>query len=144
MRGSRGCWKKEFAMRMAALLMIPLLFAVPAATEAKKDRLTDEQRLAKALDGMTPGKPRSCIRLRDARDTDAFGDTLIFRVSNREVYKTDGKGCGGRESDAFVTRTFGSELCRGDIVRRADLMSGFETGFCTVGPFTPYTRPKTN
>ena len=131
-------------MRLAALMMIPLLLAVPAATQAKKDRLTDEQRLTKALDGLTPGKPRSCIRLRDAQGPDAYGDTLIFRVSPREVYKTEGKGCGGRESDAFITKTYGSDLCRGDVVRRADLLSGFETGFCTVGAFTPYTRPKAN
>ena len=131
-------------MRLAALMMIPLLLAVPAATQAKKDRLTDEQRLTKVLDGMAPGKPRSCIRLRDAHGPDAYGDTLIFRVSAREVYKTEGKGCGGRESDAFITKTYGSDLCRGDVVRRADLLSGFETGFCTVGAFTPYTRPKAN
>lgn len=131
-------------MRLAAFMMIPLLLAVPAATQAKKDRLTDEQRLTKVLDGMTPGKPRSCIRLRDAQGPDAYGDTLIFRVSRREIYRTEAKGCGGRDGDAFITRTYGSELCRGDILRRADLMAGFETGFCTVGPFTPYTRPKTN
>lgn len=134
-------------MRLAAFMMIPLLLAVPAATPAlgaKKVRLTDEQRLTKLLDGMTPGKPRSCIRLRDAQGPDAYGDTLIFRVSAREVYKTEGKGCGGRDSDAFITKTYGSDLCRGDVVRRADLVSGFETGFCTVGAFTPYTKPKAN
>ena len=33
-------------------------------------------------------------------------------------------------------------LCRGDVITRTDLQSGFESGFCVAGDFTPYRTPK--
>jgi hypothetical protein len=42
--------------------------------------------------------------------------------------------------DALVTRQFGSQMCRGDIARSADLVAGFQTGSCALGEFIPYRR----
>ncbi len=125
-------------MRFALLFTLAVTLAVPTATSAKRDKLTDEARLAKALDGLTPGKPQSCINLRDAQQTEAYGDSVLFSAGRRLTYRTDTKGCGNRGSDTFVTRTIGTQLCRGDVIERVDLISGMQSGFCIAGDFTPY------
>jgi hypothetical protein len=133
---------KEDAMRTLFLITTAALLVLPAASSARRDMLTEDAKLAKRLDGYSPGKSVSCIDLRDAQGTEAIGDALIFQVSHRLFYKSDTRGgCGQRwHGDTFVTRTFGARLCRGDVVSRADLTSGFETGFCIAGDFTPYRR----
>ncbi len=129
-------------MRIALLLTLTAALALPTASSAKRDKLTDEARLAKALNGLTPGKPQSCINLRDAQQTEAYGDSVLFGAGRKLVYRTDAKGCGGSNSDTFITRTFGSQLCRGDVIERADLRSGMRSGFCIAGDFTPYRALK--
>ena len=129
-------------MRIAVLFTLAAALALPATSSAKRDRLTDEARLAQALSGLTPGKPQSCINLRDAQQTEAYGDSMLFTVGRKLIYRTDSKGCGNRGSDTFITRTFGSQLCRGDVIERADLASGMRSGFCIAGDFTPYKAVK--
>jgi hypothetical protein len=127
-------------MRLFLLAATIAGLALPAASSARRDTLTDEQRLAKALDGLTPGKAVSCIDLRDAPATEALGDALLFRASRKLVYKSDtAGGCGDHSiGETFITHTYGSRLCRGDVITTADLHSGFQTGFCIAGDFTPY------
>ncbi len=129
-------------MRRSILIAGVLIAALPAASSARKERLSDEAQLTKALDGLTPGKPVSCIDLRDARGTESIGDSILFRASRRLTYRNDPRG--GCKASAFnetlITRTYGSQLCRGDVVRRADLTSGFETSACILGDFTPYRK----
>ena len=129
-------------MRIALLFTLAAALALPTASSAKRDNLTDEARLAKALDGLTPGKPQSCINLREAQQTEAYGDSVLFTVGRKLVYKTESKGCGNRGSDTFVTRTIGTQLCRGDVIERVDLLSGMRSGFCIAGDFTPYKAVK--
>ena len=129
-------------MRTPILIALVAALTLPAASSAKREMLSDEARLEKALTGLTPGKPVSCIDLRDTQGTEAIGDTLIFRRSRNFIYRNDAPGCGGRFNEAFITRTFDNRLCRGDVVSRADLTSGFESGFCIAGSFTPYRAPK--
>ena len=47
------------------------------------------------------------------------------------------------DDDILVTRTFGSQLCRLDIVRTVDRTGGFQTGFVALGEFVPYRKVKT-
>ncbi len=100
-----------------------------------------EAELADALKGKTPGKPVSCVNLRDIRSTKTIGDrTLIYGVNSRLIYRNDPAG-GCPASGAgrtLVTRTPSNQLCRGDIVRVVDLTAGFDVGSCALGDFTPY------
>ncbi len=129
-------------MRLLVLTASLLLLGLPAASVARHDYANDEARLSKALSGLSPGKPQSCINLSDAQETEAIGKALIFRSGRKLLYRSDTSGgCGYQwPSDIFITQTFSNQLCRGDIVKRADLSSGFESGFCITGDFVPY-RP---
>lgn len=126
----------------ASLLLCGTVSASSASRDARYAR--EEARLEKALAGKVAGKPQSCIRLRDAHGTESFDNgkgTLLFKVSRKLVYRTDTKGsCNGIGRDrALITHVFGGGgLCRGDIARSADLVSGFSTGHCAMSDFVPY------
>jgi hypothetical protein len=130
-------------------LIIPVLalIAGSAALSAGHDagsRLNAKEQAAldKALAGFTAGKPVECINQTRVRDTQRFGDKLLYQFSPREKYLTDtGGGCSGlRQGDAIITRSSIAQFCRGDIVRTADLMTHTPSGSCSFGSFTPYTR----
>lgn len=135
--------KTMFVLPLASLLLCSGVYASSASREARFAR--EDARLQKALEGLKPGKPQDCIRLRDADTTQSFENgkgTLIFKVSKKLVYRTDTHGsCSGIGRDrALITRIFGgSQLCRGDIAQSADLVAGFTGGSCAMGNFVPYT-----
>lgn len=133
-----------------------LRFAVPAllllsgcamtAEESQRQAAADareEAKLAKELAGYTPSAPVNCI---DPRSTNVqiYGDTLVYSSVGRRKYRVDTNGgCFGlRRDDIIVTRSFSSQLCRGDLVRTVDRTSGFPSGACTFGEFVPYTRDR--
>lgn len=131
------------------ILPAVLLLAGTAALSAdSKDyearRAAKEQaELDTALAGLVPGKPQTCLSPRFVNDTQRIGDTILYKRSRTEVYRTDtGGGCFGlRNGDAIVTRSINGDLCRGDIVRTVDLTSRMETGACSFGDFVPYRKP---
>jgi hypothetical protein len=136
---------------MRTLTILPLFAMIAACSNAGNADLVarkaadEEARLAKALTGFTPGEPRNCVDSRDLRGPESFGDrTLIFRASRNLIYRTETSGsCKGvGRGDALVTRQFGSQLCKGDIARSADLVAGFQTGACAMGEFVPYRRDR--
>lgn len=128
---------------LLTIAALAIMATAPAASTAR-ERLTDAQKLEKALAGRTPGKPQSCLSLRDMQGTERLGDTILYRASRRTIYRMDTNGgCHGNSSDAMITHTFGDRLCRGDIIRTADLTAGFETGSCIAENFVPYSLPAT-
>jgi hypothetical protein len=116
--------------------------AGPPSPYAQKVAASEAQRLDKALAGRIAGKPQSCIPLHDASGPESFGETtLLFRSGRKLVYRTETNGsCGrvGSGGHALITHPTSSQLCRGDIARSADLVSGFENGSCAMGDFIPY------
>jgi hypothetical protein len=134
---------------MRPLLILPLLALIGACTSGPPSQATlkynanEAARLDKALAGLAPGKPQSCIPLREAQGTESFGNgTLLFRVSKKLVYRNETHGSCNQIGNgrALVTRTYSSDLCRGDIGSAADLVAGFETGSCVMGDFVPYRK----
>ena len=138
-------------MRKVAILLplVSLLLcgAVSASSSWREKRdARDAALLEKALAGKVAGKPESCVWSRDLGGPESIGETkLLFRVSRNLVYvnethgSCDGVGAGGR---ALITRSHGSQLCRGDIASTADLTAGYEDGFCSMGDFVPYRTSK--
>ncbi len=129
------------------ILPAALLIAGSAALSADngyraKQEAKDQAALTKALAGYTPGKAVSCIQSFRVRDTQRVGDTILYKVSSHQLYRTDtGGGCFGlRNGDALITKSFSGDFCRGDIVHTADLVSHIDTGSCTFGDFVPYTK----
>lgn len=128
------------------IIALPLILGLAASADAGTDRKAaraerDAAKLEKLLAGKTPGKPQSCIRLRDAQGPESIGEnTLLFRMSRNLVYKTETRGsCRGIGShNALVTRTWNGDLCRGDIAHATDMTSGMYGGTCSMGDFIPY------
>jgi hypothetical protein len=110
---------------------------------ALKQQANEAKRLEDELAGFTPGKPKSCLSIRDIGGPESFGEnTLIFRVGRNLLYRNETRGSCGRvgHGDALITQVWGSQLCKGDIARSADLTAGFQSGACSLGDFVPYRK----
>ncbi|HET9510263.1 MAG TPA: hypothetical protein VFO80_03855 [Sphingomonas sp.] len=134
-------------MRIILPLAVLALSAGCAATpqetaRAEAQRARDMARLDRDLAGWSPGQPQSCIQTRNA-NVKIYGDTLVYDDGLRR-YRTDTNGgCFGlKRDDIIVTQSFGSQLCRGDLVRTVDRTAGFPSGACAFGDFVPYTRAR--
>lgn len=134
---------------MRVLSLICLVTLIPAcATSADIDRAasreaSEEARLARKLANYTAGEPKSCVENRNLRGPQSYGKSvLVFEASSKLIYvtRTSGSCDGVGKGDALVTRQFGSQMCRGDIARSADLVAGFQTGSCAFGDFVPYRK----
>lgn len=126
--------------------LVPLLLAACTGSY-QPEPLTAKQvtKLEKALAGMTAGEPVSCIsQLPRTTMTVISDNVLLYRVSSRLIYRNDLIGsCNGLvRGNALITQSVGSQLCRGDMARSADLVAGFPTGACALGSFTPYRKPR--
>lgn len=130
---------------LPGLLLLTASCAQSPQDIARADAATakDEARLAKALVGRSAGKPIHCIEQR-ATDMTNYGGALLYRVGAGRLYlnrPTD--GCFGlKNDDILVTRSYSGQLCRGDILRTVDRTTGFPTGSCVFGDFTPYAKER--
>ncbi|WP_322964220.1 hypothetical protein [Sphingomonas fuzhouensis] len=127
---------------MAALAGCTLSPAEKARIEQRAE--TERADLAKTLRGLTAGPPTQCINQYRTQQVRSYGPTLVYTVSPRLKYvsRTAG-GCGdvgGSGNNIFVTRTTTGQLCSGDIAQTVDRSSGFFTGSCSFGEFTPYRK----
>lgn len=128
-------------MRVLLALTTVALAAVPAASA---DRSKDAVAIARATAGRTAGAAVDCItRTRTGGDFQVAGRTLIFKADPRVTYLNQvSPGCDtGLSRQALVFRSNSSRLCQGEIVEAVDPMGSSAGGSCTLGPFTPYTRP---
>ena len=71
----------------------------------------------------------------------SYGPTLLYRVSNSLIYRTDTTGgCADLDRNILITRTPTGQTCRGDIATTIDTASRFMTGSCSFGEFVPYRK----
>jgi hypothetical protein len=136
-------------MKRARFTLLGTLICISACTaqpESSPKPLTEKQSklLDKSLAGKTPGKPVDCIQLDRSNDLVRVSDTiLLYRQSSNLVYKNElNWSCHGlaSQNDILVTETWGSNLCRGDIVRLVDPVSGLQGAACPLGDFIPYRK----
>lgn len=103
------------------------------------------EKLDKHLAGKVAGEPVNCIPSRIADNSIRVSDDIIlYRVSKRLVYRNDlANSCLGlgRDDDIIVVKTYGSQLCDGDIIHLVDRFSGITKGACSLGQFVPYRTP---
>jgi len=107
-----------------------------------------EQRSAQAqatydrlLAGKTAGRPAKCLPLQRTNDMQVIDDDTILYRDGRTTYVNKPLGsCNllSRGSYALVTRSIGSQLCRGDIGTVTDISTGTTVGSCALGDFVPY------
>jgi hypothetical protein len=129
-------------MTMRILSVAVLLLASACATTGSARDDVPDPAFVKALSGKVAGTPRSCISLNDARQSTTYRSAIVYRVSSRLSYVNDlGKCPFLRDDNILVTKTFGSQLCRGDIVNMVDRGSHFPSGSCAFSDFVPYATP---
>ncbi len=103
-----------------------------ASAQATYDRL---------LAGKVAGPPTKCLPLQRSNDMQVIDDDTILYRDGRTTYVNKPLGsCNllGRGSYALVTRSQGSQLCRGDIGSVTDMTTGVTVGSCALGDFVPY------
>lgn len=132
-------------MKAAALLLPVLLAGCGALGEGPPRTERAQTRLARALDGKVAGEPQRCISRFRRNDQEIIDrGTILYRNGRDLVYRNDPEGgCGGldRSRTLVVTTIEGGDLCRGDIIRVVDPVSGALVGSCAFSDFIPYTRP---
>lgn len=113
-----------------------------AASATPQKGLTDEQKLATELKGLSPQKPLSCIQDYGSASIKAYGPTILYKVGRGLIYRTD--TAGGCEKvargDILVTQMISGRLCKGDIAQTYSTTPRRQTGSCTIGEFTPYRK----
>lgn len=123
-----------------------LILGACAANTAMPQRTanSDAAKIAKALEGMTPGKPQDCIDRDRVGETRGFRDTILYVGGKNKIWRNDTIGsCSGlAHDDLLVTRSMGGRLCRGDQASTHARMGGMLTSSCALGSFVPYTRAK--
>ena len=132
-------------MRMLLLAAAATSLVACATTESQPDQRSaaNQATYDRLLAGKTPGRAESCLPLQRSNDMVVIDDNTILYRDGRTTYLNKPLGsCSllGRGSYALVTRSSGSQLCRGDIGTVTDVSTGVTVGSCALGDFVPY-RP---
>lgn len=125
----------------------PLLVLTACAANAalpQKGANSDAARIAKALDGLTPGHPVECIDRNRVGETRGFADTILYVGGKNKIWRNDTVGsCFGlSQGDLLVVRSMSGRICRGDQATTRARLGGMLTSSCSLGQFVPYTRVK--
>jgi len=132
-------------MRTLAMMAIGALALAGGGADARKPRQTPEAKLAERLKDFAPEKPVRCVDLQRLGSSEIIDRTAILYRSTGGLYYLN-RPRGGQSAlgwdDVLVTRTFGSQLCDGDVIRLIDRSSRMESGFVILDDFVPYRRVK--
>ena len=131
--------------------MILLVAASTSLVACQTADVQPEQRSPQAqatydrlLAGKVAGRPQNCLPMLRSNDMQVIDDDTILYRDGRTTYVNRPLGGCNRLSNtgyALVTRSFGSQLCRGDIATVAHLSTGATVGSCSLGDFVPYRAP---
>ncbi|WP_019517123.1 hypothetical protein [Sphingomonas sp. Mn802worker] len=132
-----------------ALLGVAVLTTATLASTfsaAATPRVSPDAELQDMLKGYVAGKPVECISLPNVTgNTIVTGRAIVYQLGTRLFVNVPPDGASRlHRDDIIVTRTFGSNLCRQDLVRLLDRTSTIPHGFVALGRFVPYTKSKVN
>jgi len=128
-------------MKLLALFMLIPLTACGASYENAPRSERAQTRLTRALEGKVAGVPQQCISRFRRNDQEIVDrNTILFKNGRNLVYRNDPEGgCNGLDrTRAIVVTLFNDDLCRGDIIRVVDTVSGSTVGTCAFSDFIPY------
>jgi len=125
-------------MRILPLAVVLALLA-PGVADAFRTTPTVEQALA----GRTAGKPVSCIQLQRIDSSQIFDSgAILYRMKGGPDYLNDPHCPSLKRDRAIASRTPGTSLCSGDILRVFEPVSRIDYGSCPLAEFVPYARAK--
>ncbi|NVE95158.1 hypothetical protein [Altererythrobacter lutimaris] len=125
---------------IAAAAFACAALSAPAAMAAEKQSGEDE--LAELLEGREAGEPTSCISdFRTGRNLRVIDGTALVYGRGKTIYVNRTRNPKRLDDDdVLVSRRYGSQICRQDIITRVDRGSGFYNGNVFLAEFVPYTR----
>ena len=126
---------------LANVLLAASMVAAPVAAA----RQSPDAQLARLLQGRVAGKPVSCINLGRSSDDSIKipGLAMAYRQGSTWYVNRFSDDCQRLSDDTIlVTRTPGSQLCRGDSADLISASSHMPVGFCIFDDFVPYTKPR--
>ena len=129
---------------MIALAATSLAACESVDSQPQQRSASQQQSFDKALAGKVAGKAESCLPLQRSNDMVVIDDNTILYRDGRTTYVNKPLGgCNnlGNGSYALVTRSQGSQLCRGDIAQVTDMTTGVTVGSCALGDFVPFRPP---
>jgi len=94
------------------------------------------------LAGRTAGLPQNCVtttQLDVLRPSENAPHVMLYG-SGRTIWANNLGSCRFGYDDILVMQLYGSQLCRGDIVRSLDRLSRIPGPACVLGDFVPYRR----
>ena len=126
---------------------LPLVILTACAANAALPQRTansDAAKIAKRLNGLTPGAPQDCVQRRRIGETQGYAGTILYIGGRTKVWRNDLVGsCPGLSNgDLMVVRSVSGDLCRGDTVETRARLGGMFTGSCALGQFVPYSNAK--
>ena len=130
-------------MRKSVFLIPLALAAMLPASAAIAQHADGEAALQKVLQGRVAGTPVSCLSLQTLGSSQNIdGTAIVYRTSGSRFYVNRSRGDASSidSDDILLTRTVGSQLCRGDVVDLLDRYSRTPKGFVILGDFVPYDR----
>jgi hypothetical protein len=130
-------------MRAIVAITTAILISGCAMTKEQADQGPDPK-LQTELAGKNKVQTRSCISLNQANGGTFYRDAIVYRQSRARLWVAETRGCPTGRSDDYITvlKPFGSQICRGDLIRLIERTGGFEAGACSFGNFTEYRTPK--
>ena len=133
-------------MLKAASILSVLALAACTAGPPPPEGVMAQQQLNVLLAGKVAGRSTECIPTMQANSPSFIAPgAIVFSPNPGRAYVSNvaGTGCEGLANPRYslVSSSHGSSLCAGDIVQVRDLQTGVMAGACSLGPFTPFTRP---
>ena len=130
-------------MKTFATLLAGVALALTGATAVSAESLREkgEARLARMLEGRTPGEPVSCITAIRSNDLRVIEEVGVVYDSGDTIYvarPSDPRQLG--RNDVPVFNRFGGQLCKSDVMRTVDRFEGFTSGVVFLGDFVPYRK----
>ncbi|HEX8301508.1 DUF6491 family protein [Sphingomonas sp.] len=133
-------------MRIGAILgAIALAGCAAASADSQSGRQAKTEReLAEALKGRVAGKPQSCISATGADGPRVIDQRTLLYRDGRRIWRNDlPANCPGLDDDdLLIVEIHGSQICRHDRFRANPRGSVVPGPYCTLGSFTPYTKPR--
>jgi len=130
-------------MRIASILIMAAMLAAPigARPSAKE---SGEAELAKILKNYTPGKQLHCVNLSDiTNQTIVEGTAIVYWGLGGKAWVNRPDGAEFlHEDNILITKPFGGQDCRMDIIHQRDRTSHIPGGTLVLNDFTLYTKVK--
>jgi hypothetical protein len=94
------------------------------------------------LAGLSAGPPQHCVSINSQQSFRVSENNrhVLLYGDGRTTYANQLGQCRFGSNDILVTQPFGSQYCRGDIVRSFDRTGGIPGPACILGDFVPYSR----